>query len=99
MDPVLMILGGLGVALMVWLGSRVTLLRRRRRQLICPNTARAVHCRFMQDTLSNEWVDVVECSAFSPDRPISCNKACLPAQKRSRTPRAQIMRVEPQGAK
>jgi hypothetical protein len=99
MDPVLMILGGLGVLFMVWLASRGTLLRRRRRHLICPNTHKAVGCTFVQDTLTKEWVDVVECSAFTPEGEIHCSKACLPAEKRSRAQSAQIMRVAEQGAK
>ncbi len=77
MDPLLMILGGLGVVFMVWLGSRVELLRRRRRQLLCPKTGKPVRCTLVQDTLTKDWVDLEQCSVFGPTQKVPCNKACL----------------------
>jgi hypothetical protein len=78
-DPLLVILGGLGVVFMVWLASHATLLRRRRRHFTCPYSGKAVRCTLVQDSLSKNWVDVVQCSAFSSDGRVRCAKGCLPA--------------------
>ncbi len=77
MDPLLMLLGGLGVVFMIWMGSRVELLRRRRRRLICPQIGKSVDCRLVQDTLTKDWLDVEQCSVFGPTQRVSCGKACL----------------------
>ena len=78
MEPLLMILGALGIVFMVWLGSRATLLRRRRRQVICPASGKSVRCTLVQDSLTKEWLDVEQCSVFGPTQPVACHKACLP---------------------
>jgi hypothetical protein len=81
-DPLLMILGGGGVVFMIWLESRATLFRRRRRQTICPHTGTAVECTCVQDTLTRKWVDVERCSNAIPEDRVSCAKTCLEAANR-----------------
>jgi hypothetical protein len=81
-DPVLMILGALGVAFMVWQASRGTLVRRRQRRAICPHFHIPVHGTFTQDTLTGKWIDVERCSACAPENRVSCDKLCLQATTR-----------------
>jgi hypothetical protein len=78
MDPLLMIVGGLGVVFMVWLGSRATLLHRRRQRLICPMTGKSERCTVVQNTLTKDLVDVEQCSAFGPRSKVLCQKNCVP---------------------
>jgi hypothetical protein len=76
-DPLLMLVGALGIVLMVWRGSSGTLLRRRQRDGICPHTRRPAQRTVAQDTLSKEWVEVERCSVCVPADRVACDKACL----------------------
>jgi len=76
LEPLLMLLGGAGLALLVWMGSHVELLHRRKRKVLCPATGTAVRCTVVRDTLAKDWVDIEECSRFGR-APVTCDKACL----------------------
>jgi hypothetical protein len=78
-DPLFVILGGLGVIFMVWLASRASLFRSRRRHFTCPHTGARVRCTCVQNTLTGEWTDVERCSSFVPEDRVACSKTCLQA--------------------
>lgn len=75
-EPLFVILGGAGLFLAIWLGSRVELFRRKRREIICPVSGAHVHCTFVENTLTDEKTDVEACSAFVRQPP-TCAKSCL----------------------
>ena len=84
-DPLVMLVGGLGVLFLVLLAARVPpLLRRRARRLTCPVSGKRVDCMLVEDTLTKEWVDVVRCSAFG-DGKVNCDKNCLDPRVTSRS--------------